>query len=281
MRPGRWGEAWAARGRCGPAIRRLGAELVAVWLVAGCGSGQSPTESGRLAEGRRGEALETPKITSVVDALFLGSGPLIPRDSAPECPLQGFWSGYPRGSSIRVRVSNRVPVAAQSAISGAVGPLGDATGGALNVTVTVVPESDPPLGVNEVTVTEVTLPRIAGCPSDAGCVQYRFAGRGLLMGARVVAGPGLSPSAYVHDAIGHGVLGLCHIGADQIGGAEASLMSAGFGAPPGSGPSTLTGLDLDAIRAVYASSVNPGAARSAFLAARLVDLQAGQLPRVP
>jgi hypothetical protein len=48
---------------------------------------------------------------------------------------------------------------------------------------------------------------------------------------------------------------------------------------PGSGASTLTALDLDAVSAVYASSVSPGASRSAFLAARLVNLQAGQLPR--
>lgn len=262
-------------------MRGLGAGIAVVWLAAGCGSSQSPTESGRLAEGRRIEARETPKTANVIDALFLGSGSLIPRDSPIECPLQGFWSGYPRGSSVRLRVSSRVPGPAQSGIEAAIAPLGDATGGALTVAVTVVPEADPQPGVNEVTVTEVPLPRAAGCPSDAGCVQYRFAGRGLLMGARVVAPPGRSVSAYVHDTVGHGLLGLCHIGAEQIGGAEASLMSAGFGVPPGSGASTLTALDLDAIRAVYASSVNPGAARSTFLAARLVDLQAGQLPRVP
>jgi hypothetical protein len=56
-------------------------------------------------------------------------------------------------------------------------------------------------------------------------------------------------------------------------------MSGGPGVPHGSGASGLTALDLDAISAVYASNVNPGATRSAFLAARLVDLQAGQLPR--
>jgi hypothetical protein len=99
------------------------------------------------------------------------------------------------------------------------------------------------------------------------------------MGARVVASPGRSVAAYVHDAVGHGVLGLCHLGANQIGGGDVSLMSAGFGVPPGSGASALTALDLAAIRAVYASSVSPGASRSAFLAARLVNLQAGQLPR--
>jgi hypothetical protein len=97
----------------------------------------------------------------------------------------------------------------------------------------------------------------------------------------VVGARGRSVSAYVHDAVGHGVLGLCHIDARLIGGPENSLMSAGPGSSPGSGASSLTGLDLEAISAVYGSGVNPGASRSTFLAARLVNLQAGQLPRNP
>ena len=128
-----------------------------------------------------------------------------------------------------MRVSSRVPGAGRRlASSAAVGALADATAGALTVNVEVTPEIDPQPGVNEVTVTEVALPRAAGCASDAGCVQYRFAGRGLLMGARVVGPRGRSVAAYVHDAVGHGVLGLCHIDARLIGGAENSLMSAGL-----------------------------------------------------
>ena len=273
-------------GRCaGPAemsgwARRLGVGVAAVGLLAGCGSGQSPTEAARLAESRRAEA-EAVRTPDVVDALFLGSGPLIPRDGVTQCPLQGFWSGYPRGTIVRMRVSSRVPSAAQVGLAGAVGPLAAVTAGMLSVALDVTPELDPQPGVNEVTVTEMALPRAAGCPSDAGCVQYRFAGRGLLMGARVVAPLGRSVAGYVQDAVGHGVLGLCRIDARLIGGAENSLMSGGAGVIPGSGASTLTGLDLEAIRTVYASGVNPGAARSAFLAARLVNLQAGQLPRNP
>jgi hypothetical protein len=164
-------------------------------------------------------------------------------------------------------------------MASAIESLNGATGGAVTVVLSVVQDVDPQPGVNEVTVAELSLPRAAGCPSDAGCVQYRFAGRGLLMGARVVSPPGRSVSAYVHDAVGHGVLGLCHLDAGQVGGGDASLMSVGFGVPPGAGAPNLTGLDLDAIRSVYASSVSPGASRSAFLGARLVNLQAGQLPR--
>jgi hypothetical protein len=259
--------------------RQLGAGVAAVWLLAGCGSGQSPTEAARLAESRRAEA-ESLKTPDWVDALFVGSGSLIPRDGSTDCPLQGFWSGYPRGTLVRMRVASRVPDPAQAGLAGAVGSLAEATGGALTVNVEVTSEIDPQPGVNEVTVTEVALPRAAGCPSDAGCVQYRFAGRGLLMGARVVEPRGRSVSAYVHDAMGHGVLGLCHIDARLIGGPENSLMSAGSGVSAGSGPSGLTGLDIEAIQAVYASALSPGAARASFLAARLVNLQAGQLPRI-
>jgi hypothetical protein len=258
----------------------LGAAAALGWLLAGCGNGQSPTEAARLAESRR---LETETITTAnaVDAEFLGAGPLIPRDGVTECPLQGFWSGYPRGTTIRMRVSTRVSGSVQAALAGAVGPLAGATGGALTVILEGTVEPDPQPGVNEVTVTEVLSPRAAGCLSDAGCVEYRFAGRGLLMGARVVSPRGASAGLTVHNAVGHAVLGLCHIDARQIGGPENSLMSGGPGAFPGAGASTLTALDLDAIRSVYASGVNPGAARATFLAARLVNLQAGQLPRSP
>jgi hypothetical protein len=260
------------------AALRLGGGIVAVWLVAGCGNGQSPTEAARLAESRRAEA-EAAKIPDVVDALFLGSGPLIPRDGATDCPFQGFWSGYPRGAQVRVRLSSRVPTAVQAGLSAALEPIGRATSGALNVTLETTGEVDPQPGFNEVTVAEVPAPRAVGCSSDAGCLQYRFAGRGLMMGARIVGPVGREVTEYVHDVVGHGVLGLCHIDARLIGGAENSLMSAGFGAAAGTGAPGLTSIDLEAIRSVYASSVNPGAARSTFLAARLVNLQAGQLPR--
>jgi hypothetical protein len=127
-------------------VRHLGAGLAAVWLLAGCGSGQSPTEAARLAESRRAEA-ETAKTPDVVDALFLGSGPLIPRDGSTDCPLQGFWSGYPRGTLVRMRVASRVPAPAQAGLAAAVGSLAVATGGALTVNVEVTPEIDLP-GVN-------------------------------------------------------------------------------------------------------------------------------------
>jgi hypothetical protein len=250
-----------------------------VWLATGCSDGQSPTEAARLAEGRRTELRETVKRSDFIDAAYLGVGKLISRDGDTQCPSQGVWSGYPRRSNVVVRMSSRVPPAVQAGIIQAIEPLGAATGGALSLSTVVTPEIDPRPGVNHVTVAEVPNPRLLGCASETGCVQYNFAGRGLLMGARVLASPSLSSSAYIHYVVGHAILGLCHVDARQVGGPEASLMSGGPGVTHGSGASGLTALDLDAISAVYASSVNPGATRAAFLAARLVDLQAGQLPR--
>ena len=149
-------------------------------------------------------------------------------------PPPGLLERLPPGdarSDARRRVACRLPRRLVSPQPWGHSP--GATGGALTVNVEVTPEIDPQPGVNEVTVTEVALPRAAGCSSDAGCVQYRFAGRGLLMGARVVEPRGRSVSAYVHDALGHAVLGLCHIDARLIGGGENSLMSAGLGSQPG------------------------------------------------
>jgi hypothetical protein len=247
-------------------------------LASGCGRGQTPTESNGLAETRRGEAREAPRPAEVIDALFLGTGPLIPRDGLTRCPTQAIWSGYPRGTAVRVRLGSRVPAGLRETLEAAVAPLSDATGGALVATIEPTADPDPQPGVNEVTVTEAARPRSAGCSSDAGCVEYRFAGRGLLMGARVIGPPGRSFGEYVRDTVGHATLGLCRIDARLIGGPENSLMSSGPERDAGAAPG-LTGLDLEAIRAVYASSLNPGAPRSAFLAARLVNLQAGQLPR--
>ena len=133
-----------AAGRAGVACR-VGAGVAALWLLAGCGNSQSPTEVARLAEARRVEA-EAVRTPDVVDALFLGSGPLIPRDGSQDCPLQGFWSGYPRGTTVRMRVSSRVPGPAQAGLSGAVGPLAGATGGALTVIVETTAELDPQIG---------------------------------------------------------------------------------------------------------------------------------------
>jgi len=247
---------------------------LAALLLSACGSDKSPTSSRSLAETRQ-DALVP--VTETVDGLFLGTGPLVPRDGPSDCPSQGTWSGYPRGTALRLRVSTSVPQAVVDALKQAIGPISEATIGGLSVTVEITDETDPQPGLNEVTVTERPQPRSAGCPSNSGCVDYRFAGRGLLMGARVIEPPGRGVASYAYDVVGHAILGLCRIDARRIGGPEESMMAGGGSG--GGGSAVLTGLDIEALRAVYSSSLTPGANRAAFLSARLVTLQAGEMPK--
>ena len=76
---------------------------------------------------------------------------------------------------------------------------------------------------------------------------------------------------FLHDVIGHGLLGLCHIQAAGIGGADHSLMSGGAGVYSGQISGGLTELDLAAIQAVYASDLSPGATREEFRQAGLIN----------
>ena len=61
---------------------------------------------------------------------------------------------------------------------------------------------------------------------------------------------------------------MCHINADLIGGGVNSLMSAG---PSGSNQlPKLSPFDIEALQAVYGSSVAIGARRAEFVAAGLI-----------
>ena len=91
------------------------------------------------------------------------------------------------------------------------------------------------------------------------------------MSSRALLPPSQSVNAYVHDAIGHGILGMCHIDGALIGGPSGSLMSGGPGVSSGQIASRLTALDIQAIQAVYASSLSPGAGRAEFVATGLID----------
>ena len=61
---------------------------------------------------------------------------------------------------------------------------------------------------------------------------------------------------------------MCHINADGIGGHERSLMAAAQ--TPGSQPDRLSPFDIEALQAVYGSSVAIGARRPEFVAAGLL-----------
>ena len=246
--------------------------VAAILLLAGCGGSDSPTTA-RLGE-RSVTAAQKVSTQEAVDALFLGSGPAIPRDGQGDCALPGVWTGFPRGATIRVRLAPAVPGPARDAIRRVADQVGAATQGVLAVRVEAA-EGDPIPGLNEVTVAVTDASRCA----SPGCVQRTFAGRGVVRSVEVIEPVGQAPTVYAQHAVGSGVLGLCRIDARRIGGVGDSLMSGGPGIQPGDAASVLTALDLAATQAVWSSSLAPGAARRDFLALGLVNIQVGERPR--
>lgn len=243
-------------------------------LLAGCGS-DTPTRP--LADPPAPVATTPPapgpavELKAAIEALFLGSGPLSPSDGNAACPFPGVWSGFPRGSRVRIRVSTGVAGDKLAAIRDAAGQVLAATAGAVTTTVEVVDDPDPRPGPDEVTSAANADPVSQGCPFDVGCIMHTFVRAGVFGGGRAVQPPTQTPNAFAHDVVGHGVMGLCHVDGTRIGGPGLSLMSGGPGVFSGQIAARLTALDAAAAQAVYASALDPGASRADFLRAGLIS----------
>lgn len=212
-----------------------------------------------------------PAHSDAIDALFFGSGPLRPSDGATACPFMGFWSGFPRGTTVTVRVSTTVSEDKREAIRRALDQVFEATRGAIATMFELTEDPDPVPSENQVTSTSHPSPSGQGCVADVGCTIHSFEDPGVFRSSRAVQPPGQTVNAYVHDVIGHGILGMCHIDGNLIGGSENSLMSGGPGVFSGAIALELTPLDIEALNAAYGSSLDPGAVRSDFVAEGLVD----------
>jgi hypothetical protein len=205
-----------------------------------------------------------------VEALFLGSGPLIPTDGSVTCPSVGRWNGFPRGTTVRVIVSTTLSIDKQEAIREALKQVPEATNGAINTTFGLTNDPNPIPDTNQVTSTSHPNPASQGCPSDVGCTIHRFPQPGVFASSRAVQPPNQTPNAYAHDVVGHGILGMCHIDGTLIGGPQNSLMSGGPGVFSGDTAIKLTPLDIEASKNVYGSRLNPGATRDDFLREDLI-----------
>lgn len=210
----------------------------------------------------------------VIEALFLGSGPLTPGDGSHPCPLTDYWKGFPRGTTVKVRVSITVSEKVREAIEQALRQVPEATNGAIEATFELTEDANPMPERNQVTLTFHPDPAGQGCIFDRGCIIHRFDSKdrpGVFRSGRAVQTAGLPVNDYVHDVVGHGVIGLCHIDAKRICGPENSLMSRGAGIFSGETATELTPLDLSAAKAVYGSKLDPGATRDDFIKHRLID----------
>jgi len=220
-----------------------------------------------------------PDLGDYVEALFLGSGPLIYSPNL-SCPRPGMWSGFPRGTTVRNRASAQIPAFGLDAIRRVLDQVPLATAGRLATTFEVVPEDAPTVAENQ--MVHVALRTAAelqfACGSTGGfaCIAYNspverggpFSGGVIRWSAGYYVVPNIPfNQPYSHEP-GHGILGMCHINADGIGGGQHSMMSAG---PPGSNQlDRLSPFDIEALQAVYGSSVAIGARRPEFVAAGLL-----------
>jgi hypothetical protein len=199
-----------------------------------------------------------------IQALYFGAGPLTPTDGFAACPYRPFWSGFPRGTAVTVRISTTVSDDVVEAIQEAVEQVPEATNGAIEAAIERTDDPDPIPGRNEVTLTFHPDPVSQGCPYKRGCIMHKFVRPGVFRSGRAVQPAGMPVNAYVHDVVGHGIMGMCHIDGNLISGPEKSLMSGGPGVFSGQIAIGLTPLDMAASRSMYGSRLGPGATRRAF-----------------
>lgn len=204
-----------------------------------------------------------------IEALFFGTGPFRPANGFM-CARRHGWLGFPRGTTVAVVVSRVVTADKQHAIRDAAAQVEAATGGAVRTTFTLTDDPNPMPRAQQVTSTTMEDPGTQGCRPGRGCTMFQMASPAVLRSSRAVQLLKVPPNNYSHDVIGHGVLGLCHIDGTAIGGFDRSLMSDGRGKPGDLINIKLTDLDLTALRAVFASPLNPGATREDFVRAGLV-----------
>lgn len=224
-----------------------------------------------------GGELEPDFMEAYTEALFLGSGPFSPRDRQYACVgARRSWTGFARGSQLRVLISSTVGTAAdgidaRQLLLRALSDVESVTLGALSIEVEATTEGDPRPLAGEVTVTDRSDPIRDGCSTQRGCTITEFNSLGEMRSSRIVINEALMPAdAYVHDVVGHGILGLCHIDQYSIGGNAVSLMAGGPGSHSGRIPDALSPMDQEAIQRVWASGLSPGSVRADFVRAKLI-----------
>ncbi len=110
----------------------------------------------------------------VIEALFLGSGPLTPDGGSHPCPLTDYWKGFPRGTTVKVRLSTTVSEKVREAVKQALRQVPEATNGAIDATFELTEDANPMPERNEVTLTFHPDPVSQGCIFDRGCINHGF-----------------------------------------------------------------------------------------------------------
>jgi hypothetical protein len=201
-----------------------------------------------------------PALEDAIEALFLGSGPL----AAGDCLIPGMWMSYPRGATVALVLASTIDGTGQATLERAVADAQDAIAGRFRLVIERTAEVDPVPAMLQITSADVSAERVRSTcsPGGSGCVRVLARQGPLLDRVQAIQLLGSSQRLKVHE-FGH-AMGLCHILGDRV--PEAAMAD-----PPGV---TATGrfseIERQALRAVYESSLEPGATRADFQRAGLV-----------
>lgn len=220
--------------------------------------------------------LSIPDFRDYVEALFLGSGPLVPKGDVDQnfaCPHRGMWSGYARGSTVTVVVPQRVRGGNRAAIDATAATVPDATAGAIRVGVVDTADLNIQASDGQLIMAVIPLDQVkpnCGPGASIACITYfpYPIPSGVIRWTKAFFSVGDPadidhPNPFAHE-MGHGILGMCHLDPESSGGDRASVMT-GF-----TGPSGISPFDIEALKAVWGSSLGLGATRGDFAAQGLV-----------
>lgn len=201
-----------------------------------------------------------PDLEDVIEAIFLGSGPL----AAGDCIGRGVWVSYPRDSTVTLQIATSIDAAGRQALESAIADLTGVIAGRFRLETHPHAEADPLPGPLQITSADVPAETIVALcsPGGSGCTKAELIGGVTLRSARCVHRIGTSSRLKVHE-LGHAV-GLCHVDRLRV---PAAIMTDPFGTAV---QDRFSGIELDAIRAVYAASLEAGATRQAFRDAGLI-----------
>ncbi len=245
--------------------------------VSGSGVVTGVTEGTVLvhAQSEGAEAAATVQVTDLedsVETMLFGEGPLAGGGTfcnlSEDLPPPRRWIGFPRGTMVTISASTSVPEEARQAIHAALDSVPTGTMGAIAVGFQVTEAPHPVPGENEVVVFATDHPTQFGCRGDYGCQQADFRAPGVLRSVRVVSPTSHPARVFVHDVVGHSLLGLC--GIHKSGGGYPDYNSLMVD-DEDELATTLTSFDMSILRTVYGSSLDPGATLDDFIAAGLVS----------
>src|SRR6185295_10062522 len=171
---------------------------------AGCnGGGGSPTSPPPPSP--------TVSQANVIEALFLGEGPLSP-SGAIGCRDTGVWTHFPHGSQVTAKLASSLSARERQVSESFLAEVPGMVFGGISLVVQSTPEADPIPASQEVTAATLPVPQIERiCRVGAGgCTQIVFAGFGIARSARTVSKHLFDGAIHAHE-LGHGVYGLCHV----------------------------------------------------------------------